>query len=326
MKHLTNQELADIFADIADFLEAKDVPHKPTAYRNAADYLTATKEDIAARYFDGGAKALEPLPAIGESIAKKIGELLDTGQLKYYEKLKKQLPVAMGELTAIEGIGPKTVYELYKKLKIRNLADIERAARQHKISQLEGFTKKTEDNILAGLKQLQHQTARRPLRAVQHVADNLVRHLKRLDGVKHAATAGSIRRRQATIGDIDLVAAASNPATVIKAFCNFPDVVRVYSHGDTKALVRLKQGIDADLRVVSPGSYGAALQYFTGPKDHSIATRELARDQGLKLNEYGLFKGKKKIAGATEKGVYQKLKLTYQPPSQRSHTLPTNDD
>jgi DNA polymerase (family X) len=245
--------------------------------------------------------------------------------LKYYQRLQKQLPVAMGELTAVEGVGPKTVQALYKKLKITNLQELEQAARQHKIHELSGFKEKTEENILRGIDLLKKTKERRPLRAVLPVAEAILKKIKQHQSVSQAEVAGSLRRRESTVGDIDMLAVSSRGKEVVDLFCGLPEVDHVYSKGSTKALVRLKQGIDADLRVVPAKSFGAALQYFTGNKAHSIATRKLAQKRGMKLNEYGLFKGEKPVAGRSEQGIYRALGLPHIPPEERNEKLPITD-
>lgn len=319
---MNNQDIARILFDIADFLEAQDVPFKPRAYHQAAEYIERTSEDLVKLYKKRGVDALEALPAVGQNIAKKIGELVDTGKLKYLEKLQHALPVEMGELVAIEGVGPKTVRRLYDHCKVRTLADLKRACQSHAIQRIRGFREKTEQKIEEGIELLQRSQERRPLRAIVPVAQRIERALLDTPGVSRVAAAGSIRRREATVGDIDIVAASTQPQKVIDKFVSLPEVIHIYGKGETKALVRLTHGIDADLRVVDPKSYGAALQYFTGNKAHSIATRKLAQAKGMKLNEYGLFKRKRQIAGKSEKEIYHKLGLPYIKPERRTGVLP----
>ncbi|MBI4021735.1 MAG: hypothetical protein HY372_00075 [Candidatus Andersenbacteria bacterium] len=319
---MRNFEIARILIEVADYLEAKNVRFKPQAYRQAAEYIERTRTDIGRLFTRRGIEALEALPAIGPHIAKKIGEISKTGRLRYLEKLEAELPVAMGELTAIEGLGPRTVARLYRELQIRTLPDLARAVSQHRIQQLAGFSEKRERQLAEGIALLRQSQRRLAWREVQPVAQRLVRWLQARPEVSAAEAAGSVRRGERTIGDIDLVAAARNRQPVLAAFCALPDVVHVFGCGDTKALVRLAQGIDADLRVVPPGSFGAALQYFTGNKAHSIATRALARRRGLKLNEYGLFDRQgRRIAGKDEAGIYRALKLTLPAPAERTGVL-----
>lgn len=262
---VTNEQIARVLYEIADYLQADKIRFKPEAYREAAKFVEHYKEELVDVYKRGGEEALEDLPEIGESIAKKVGELIDTGELKYLEKLRQKFSG--------------------KKVKIT------------------------------------HRDKRKALSEVLPIAEKIVAQLKRLQEVEKIEIAGSLRRKTKTIGDVDLVAASRKPTKVMDAFASLPEVEQVYSKGNTKTLVRLKQGMDADLRVVPPESYGAALQYFTGPKEHSIATRRLAGDRGMKLNEYGLFKGKKKLAGKTEKEIYDALGLEFEKPEERSGKL-----
>lgn len=315
---MTNREIAAILYEVADFLEADDVQFKPRAYRRAAQSVEALNEELVDIYKNGGLKSLDELPDIGAHIAKKIAELLETRKLIYYERLTKKLPVHMSELTAIEGVGPKTVKALYKHLKIRTLANLERAARAGKLRTIPGFHEKSEEKILNGIIFLKQGHGRILLGDALPLARQIVEELKKLSQTKHVVAAGSLRRMQETIGDLDLLAASDDPSKLMDAFCSLPHVEHIYARGSSKSLVRLKQGIDADLRVVPEESFGAALQYFTGNKAHSIATRKLAMKKGLKLNEYGVFKGNKRVAGRTEEEVYRALGLPYIEPELRN--------
>lgn len=319
---MRNYEIARILFEVADFLEAKNVAFKPQAYRQAAEYVERSEREMKRIFEETGVEGLIKLPAIGPNIAKKIGELITSGRLKYLKKLEGELPVAMGELTAIEGVGPKTVARLYRALRVRTVSDLARAVAAHRVQRVRGFSDVKERALARSLTLLRTAKRRRPLRAVWPVAQRLVVQLKKHPDVQHAAVAGSLRRRERMIGDIDLVASACAPEKVLTVFCGLPDVAHVYSCGETKALVRLSQGIDADLRVVPPESFGAALQYFTGNKAHSIATRALARRLAMKLNEYGLFdRHGRRVAGKDEEGIYRALKLPLPPPEKRSGVL-----
>jgi len=314
---MKNQEIAHIFYEIAQFLEMEGVQFKPQAYQKAAITLENLKENIEEIYKKGGRKALEKIPGVGKSIAEKIEEYLKTGRIKYYEELKKKTPVEMEELTAIEGVGPKMVKVLYQKLGIRNLKDLEKAARAHKIAPLFGFGEKTERNILEGIEFLKKSKGRFLLGEILPQVREIERKLRALKEVKKVAVAGSVRRRKETIGDVDFLVVSDNPQKVMDFFTSLPQIVKVWGKGTTKSSIRLKQGFDVDLRVVPEDSFGSALQYFTGSKEHNIATRKLALEKGLKLNEYGVFKGKKKIAGRTEEEVYKAIGLPWIPPELR---------
>jgi DNA polymerase (family 10) len=314
---MKNQEIANILYEIAYFLEMDGVPFKPFAYEKAAITLENLEEDVEDIYKRGGTKALEAIPGIGKSIAQKIEEYLKTGKIKYYETLKKKMPVNIEELTAVEGVGPKMVKTLYQELGIRNLKDLEKAARAHKIAPLFGFGEKTEQNILQGIEFLKRSKGRFLLGEVLPVAKEIATTLVNLKEVKRIDLAGSLRRRKETIGDVDLLVVADKPEKVMDVFVNLPGVVKVWGKGTTKSSVRLKQGFDVDLRVIPEKCYGSALQYFTGSKAHNIATRKIAIDKGLKLSEYGLFKGKKMIAGESEEEIYKKLGMDWIPPELR---------
>jgi len=224
------------------------------------------------------------------------------------------------ELTAIEGVGPKTVATLYRKLKITNLLGLERAAKQGRISALPGMGKKTEANILAGIEMRKRATDRVPLGYVLPLATSMEERLRAVRGVRHAVVAGSVRRRKETVGDIDIVVTTDDPEGVMKAFVAFPEIADVLEHGPTKTVAVLDGGMHADIRVVPDDAFGAALQYFTGSKEHNVAVRKMAITKGMKLNEYGLWKGKKRLASRTEADVYTALGLPLMEPEIRTDT------
>ena len=329
---MINQELANIFYEIADFLEMENIQFKPRALQKAAISLESLERDVRDIYREGGRKSLEKIPGVGESIAEKIEEYLKTGKIKYYQDLKRKTPVKMQDLTAIEGLGPKKVKTLYQKLGIRNIKDLEKAVKTHKIAPLFGFGEKTEKNILEGIMFLKRSKGRFLLGDILPEAREIEQKLKSLKEIDKISVAGSVRRRKETIGDIDFLVITKNPAKVMDFFVSLPGIIKVWGKGSTKSSVRVKQGFDVDLRVVPEKSYGSALQYFTGSKEHNIATRKIAMDKGLKLSEYGLFtlpnfskknlggfRGKKMIAGKTEEGIYQKLGMEWMPPEMREN-------
>jgi DNA polymerase (family 10) len=316
---MKNQEIAKIFYEIGDFLEMDEVPFKPYAYQKAAITLETLEEDVEEIYKKGGIKALERIPGVGKSIAEKIEEYLKTGRIKYYEQFKKKLPLNLEEITSVEGMGPKRAKILYQKLGIKNLKDLEKKARVHKIAPLEGFGEKTEKNILAGIKFLKRSRGRFLLGDILPKVKEVRQKLEKLKWVEAVDPAGSVRRMKETIGDADLLVISKNPQKVMDFFVRLPGVVRVWGKGSTKSSVRMKEGFDMDLRVVPKKSYGSALQYFTGSKEHNIATRRIAMDKGLKLSEYGLFRGKKMVAGKTEKDLYKALGMQWMPPEMREN-------
>lgn len=317
---MTNQDIAKILRTIGEYLAMQDVPFKPRAYEKAAETIEALEEEVSEIYRKGGLEALEDIPGVGKSIAEHIEELLKTGRLKYYEELKKKTPVDLDMLTHVEGLGPKKIKILYQKLNVRNLADLERAAKAGKIQKLEGFGEKSGENILKGIEFLKRSGGRFILGFVMPDIRELERRLKSLKEVQRVVAAGSVRRRKETIGDVDILAISDKPARVMDFFVHMPEVIAVQAYGETKSAVKLKSGMDVDLRVVPAASYGAALNYFTGSKDHNVALRELAIKHGWKLNEYGLFKGGKMIAGKTEEEIYEKLGLRYIEPEIREMT------
>jgi DNA polymerase (family 10) len=317
---MTNEEIANILREIGIYLDMDNVPFKPRAYEKASEGVLGLDKDVREIYKTGGLAALEKIPAVGASIAEKIEELLKTGKIKYYESLKKKIPVRLSELRSVEGLGPKTIKTLYQKLKIRSLSDLEKAARGGKIKKLEGFGAKSEENILKGIEFLRKSGGRFVLGFVMPQIREIESRLKRLPQVQEINVAGSVRRRKETIGDADILIISDNPKPVMDFFVNMSEVARVFAHGETKSAVKLKNGLDVDLRVLPKESYGAGLNYFTGSKDHNVELRRIAIDKGFKLNEYGLFKGKKQVAGRTEADLYKALDLRYIEPELREMT------
>jgi DNA polymerase (family 10) len=317
---LKNPEVAKILNEIAVLLEMDNVQFKPRAYEKAARAIEALEESVEEIYAKGGEKALMEIPGVGASIAEKIGELIKTGRLKYYEDLKKKVPVDLESLYGIEGLGPKTIKTLYQQLGIKTIDDLEKAAREHKISKLPGFKEKTEQNILKGIEFAKKGKGRYILGFTLPLIRDIENRLKALPGVTKAVAAGSVRRWKETIGDADFLVISNNHQSVMDFFTSMPEVIDIISKGDTKSSVKLKTGMGVDVRVLSEANFGAALQYFTGGKDHNVALRRIAQEKGMKLSEYGLFKGDKQIAGRTEEEVYEKLGLDWMPPELRENT------
>ncbi|MBX3024467.1 DNA polymerase/3'-5' exonuclease PolX [bacterium] len=316
----TNAEIAARLRELALFLEMRGVAFKPRAYEKAASAVEALDRPIAQLFAEGGQKALATVPHVGAGIAERIGELIATGHTADLDAMRAETPVDILALTSLEGVGPKMVKHLYDELGVRTLADLERAARAGRVRRLPHSGEKTERKILEGLALLAQRSGRRPLGAVLDLAEDIERRLAALPGVRQAAVAGSVRRRRDTIGDLDFLVVADAPAAVMRAFVALPEVAHVHGSGPTKTMVRLDNGMDADLRVVPAESFGAALHYFTGSKDHNVALRRLAMERGLKLNEYGVFRGERAIAGRTEAEVYRALGLPFIPPELREMT------
>ncbi|MFA5083818.1 MAG: DNA polymerase/3'-5' exonuclease PolX [Candidatus Paceibacterota bacterium] len=317
---MINKELAKIFYDISVHLEMEGVAFKPYAYERAALSLDSLSESVEDIYEQGGIKALKEIPGVGESIAEKIEEYIKTGKVGEYENFRKKMPVDIDELSAVEGVGPKMIRDLYRELKIKNLNDLEKAAKAGKIRNLSRFGEKTEKNILQGIEFLKRTKGRFLLGDILPVVDEIIANLKSLKEVEKISPAGSVRRMKETIGDVDILITSSDPKKVIGYFVSLPDVIKIWGEGPTKASVRLKDGFDVDLRVLPEKEFGSALQYFTGSKEHNIALRRIAIEKGMKLNEYGLFKGKKSIASETEEGIYKALGFPYFEPELRENT------
>lgn len=316
---MRNSEVAGVLYDIADMLEMQNVDFKPAAYRKAARSVEESPQDINEIYKSEGKDGLMKLPGVGASISEKIEELLTTGKLKYYDELKKKFPKHISELMEVPGLGPKRIKLLHEKLKISTLKQLEDAVKKHRISQLATFGEKSEDDIARGIALLKQGRERLLLGYALPTALEIESRLKALKFVKDASIAGSLRRRKETIGDIDVLATSRDAAKVMKFFTGMPDVARILAEGGTKSSAILKSGLQVDLRVVKPESYGAALQYFTGSKEHNIVLRELAIRKGLKVNEYGVFRDSKKIAGRTEKEVYKALGMDCPEPELREN-------
>ena len=331
---MSNQKIAKIFYELADYYEmdGNAIPFKPQAYRKAAAMIESLKSDIGEVYQRGGIEALMEIPGVGEGIAKKIEEYIKTGKIKEYEKFKKKIPIDLDNIVKVEGMGVKKAKILYEKLGIKNLKDLEKAAKAHKIAPLFGFGEKTEKNILENIEFLKRSKGRFLLGEISPIVDEIISKFKNFKikpsseissitgEVKKISEAGSLRRRKETIGDADILIASNNPSKIINYFISLPGIAKILGKGTTKVSVKMAAGFDVDIRVVSEKSFGSALQYFTGSKEHNIVLRKIAISKGLKLNEYGLFKGNKMIAGENEENIYKLLGLNYIEPELRENT------
>lgn len=319
----SNQSIAGLLREIGEYLAMQNIPFKPRAYERAAGVIEGLEEEVAETYKRGGLKALEEIPGVGVSIAEKIEEFIKTGKVKYYDGLKKKTPVDLASLSRIEGLGPKSIKKLYQKLGVSNLGDLEKAAKTGKIAKLEGFGAKSEGKILKGIGFARKSGNRFVLGFMMPVIRNIEVRLAKLPGAEKITVAGSTRRRKETIGDVDILAVSAKPKAIMEYFVSMPEVVAVAAHGETKSSVKIKSGINIDLRVVAKNSYGAALNYFTGSKDHNVALRQIAVRKGWKLNEYGLFsmKGKteRMIAGKDEEELYKAFGMDYIEPELREN-------
>ena len=313
---MKNQEIAAIFNEIAGLLEIKgENPFRIRAYKRAAQNIEGHTKNIA----DLSREELLEISGIGKDLADKIGEYLKTGKVASYEDLKKEVPAGLAELLSVPSLGPKTAKLLHERLKIKNIDELEKLAREHKLSGLPGIKEKTEENIIRGIELLRRGKERQPLGRVLPLASVIVEYLKKNAPVKKISVAGSLRRMKDTVRDIDILITSSNPHDVMKTFVHLPDVKEVLMHGATKSSIITSEGIQVDLRVVEEESFGAALAYFTGSKEHNIRLREMAVKKGLKINEYGIFREKdnKRLGGKNEEDVYAILGLQYVPHEMR---------
>lgn len=313
---MKNQEIVRIFNDIADLLEIKgENPFRIRAYRRAALNIESLSTDIASTPKD----ELMEIPGIGQDLAGKILEYIQTGKMQAYEDLKKEVPEGLSGLLSVPSLGPKTAKLLFEKLQVKDLDDLARLAREHKLIGLPGIKEKTEENIIKGIEMLKRGMERQPLGKVLPIAKDIVGYLETHAPVDQIKIAGSIRRWKDTVKDIDILATSRDPKAVMNAFVHLPSVQDILMHGPTKSSVIIHEGLQVDLRVVEEDSFGAALAYFTGSKAHNIRLREMAVKAGLKINEYGIFREKddKKLGGKREEDVYRILGLPFIAPELR---------
>jgi len=300
-------------ADLLDIQGAN--PFRARAYRNGARTVRGLGKDVGDLLAHG--LDLTTLPGIGTDLAAKIVEIRETGNLKALEKLRTQVPPTLEDLLLIPGLGPRRVQALYNSLNIQNLDGLERAIRAGQVQELHGFGAKIQEQILAAIASQRRKKPRRLRSVVAPEAEALIAYMKESRAVQQIEIAGSFRRGKDMVGDLDILACAQRSAQVVDHFVNYPQVTRITAQGNTRASVVLTSGLDVDLRIVDRSSFGSALQYFTGSKAHSIRVRRLAQGKDLKLNEYGVFRGARKIAGRTEASVYRALGLPLIPPELR---------
>jgi DNA polymerase (family 10) len=315
---MKNFEIAKVLYEIAELLEMKQVQFKPRAYRRAAQNIENLSEDIEDIYKKGN---LENIPGIGESIASKIKELIETNHLEYLDELRKEFPSGSLELVKIEGIGPKIAVQLSKELGIKSVNDLESAARAGKIKNIRGFGPKKEENILHAIELFKSSQERFLLGDIMPIANDIQQYMKKLKFISKIDIAGSIRRKKETIGDIDILVVTNQPKNTIEHFIKYPKIREILSQGEIRSTIVINQGIQVDIRVMETESYGAGLLYFTGSKEHNIKLRDFAKKKNWKLNEYGLFdeKNNSLLAGNTELELYKKLGMSYIEPEMREN-------
>ncbi len=313
---ITNTYIAKQFKQLADLLAIEgDNPFKIRAYRNASRTIANLPESLQTKVNRGD--DIAQIPTIGSHISAKIREILQTGHLKKLELLKRRFPSHLTDLLSIEGIGPKRAKVLYESLGIDTLNKLRTAARAHRIQTLPGFSATLEAKILKGTVLAKKEGHRFLYADTEPHAQALERYLKRCPGILDVVIAGSFRRHKDTVGDLDIVTTSHTPGQVMECFVRYPDVREVILHGDTRSTVILHNDLQVDLRCVAPESFGATLHYFTGSKSHNIAIRIFEKAKGFKVNEYGIFQGKKRIAGATEEEFYRAVGLRYIEPELR---------
>ncbi|HTY46329.1 MAG TPA: DNA polymerase/3'-5' exonuclease PolX [Methanomassiliicoccales archaeon] len=315
---MRNAEVARVLYEIADLLELQGVNFKPNAYRKAARSIENLTDDIEQVHKED---KLRDIPGVGDAIAKKLDELLTTGNLGYLEELRKQFPPGLLQIMAIPELGPKTAVHLYNELKITNLDELKKAVEEHRIQGLKGFGPRSEERILQGIALVEGRTGRMLLGRAYPVAMQVLEYVRSKANLEKISLAGSLRRMKETIGDIDLIAGSDDAKWVMDVFTTYPEVEDVIMRGPTKSSLRLKGGLQVDLRVVKEVEYGAALQYFTGSKDHNIVLRQMAIDKGMKLNEYALSMKETGavVARETEEDIYKALGLEIMPPEIREN-------
>lgn len=314
---ITKEKVINILEDITVLLELTgENPFKSRAYSNAARNLEKVDEDLGDLARQGKIFEIE---GIGDAIGKKITELLSTGKLDYYEKLKASVPPGHLEMLKISGLGPKKIHTIYQELGITTVGELAYAGHENRLAELKGFGKKTQDNILAGIERLERYSERRLYDEVSGHADALLEFLKKNKHVSAVNIAGSLRRGNETIKDIDLLASSSHPEKLAEAFAGYGEVASVIVRGDTKVSVILKAGINVDLRIVTQDEFPYALHHFTGSKEHNTAMRGRAKDLGLKMNEYGLFQGEQNIICHNEEEIFAALGLQYIEPELREN-------
>lgn len=313
-----NADIALVFQQIADLLEIKgENPFRVRAYRNAARTLDTLGPSVQSMLEQG--RDLKELPGIGADLSAKIADIAATGTCALREQLRRELPPAIHELLSVPGLGPKRVHTLYQERSIQTLEQLAAAARNGTIRDVPGFGKRTEQRILEAVEAKLSKEKRFSIAEAVRSVEPLLAYLKANTDAGRIEVAGSFRRQQETVGDLDIVASSQRPIRMLQQFAVYPEVAAVLSQGSTRASVRLRQGMQVDMRAVADVSFGAALHYFTGSKAHNIAVRRLAQTRGYKLNEYGVFSGERRIAGETEVSVFKSLGLPYIEPELREN-------
>ncbi|HLD56117.1 MAG TPA: DNA polymerase/3'-5' exonuclease PolX, partial [Candidatus Omnitrophota bacterium] len=316
---MENREIAQVLEEIAEFLEIKgDNPFKIRAYHNGARLVEGLAEDIRP-LAESGRLATGEIKGIGIGLAEKISELVKTGKCKYHEELKRSLPRGVLNILQIPGLGPKRAKVLYEKLGVKDVAELEYACQENRLISLDGFGEKSQARVLEAIKHYNKSKGYFLIAQALEESAALVKHLKKSKEAIRIEVAGSVRRHNEIVHDVDILASAKNPTPIHRLFTSYSKVDQVLAKGETKSSVILKSGLQADLRTVSDKEFPYALYYFTGSKEHNVATRTIAKRRGLKISEYGIFKGRKLIPCKTEADLFKVLKLNYIPPELREN-------
>lgn len=313
-----NKEVAEIFFKIADALEILgEMQFKVLAYRKAARVISELPDDLREIYKKG---KLEEIPGIGEGIAKKIKEYIETGKMKKAEEVLSKLPEGLLPLMSIPSLGPKTIALAYKKLGVKNIDDLKRVLKDGSLAKLPGMGAKKIENIIKGIELWEKGQQRFLLGQIYPLVEEIIKELKAHKEIIEAIPAGSYRRMKETVGDVDILVMTEESKKAVDIFCSLKGVERILAQGDTKGSCIFHGNIQVDLRAIPPDSFGSALQYFTGSKAHNVHLRSIAKQKGLKISEYGVFKGDEKIAGEKEEEVYESIGLIWIPPEMREDT------
>ncbi len=320
---MTNASIADVLTTIGKLLELKgENVFRIRAYDRAAQTIASYPKELKDIYEQGGTDALKEIAGIGEDLSLKIEEMVTTGKLEYLEKLQKTVPEGLLQIMKIQGMGPKKTKLLWEKFKVETVEDLQKVVASGKLEKLKGWGEKSVENITKGIAVREELGRRLPLPKAKPLAEEIVAQLKTMKGVEQIEIAGSMRRARETVGDIDILVSAKNAAPIMEKFCTLPGVARILGQGETKSSVILKEGIQADLRVVDANAFGAALLYFTGSKEHNVHLRQMALEKGMTINEYGIHKGSAKekgklVASKTEQDIYKVVGLPWIPPELR---------
>jgi len=313
-----NERVSKVLYEMGEILTIKGDRFRSRAFNMAAQRVTALTEDVQQIY---ERSELEDIPGVGKGIAGVITELLETGGSTQLEELRESLPHGVRDLMQLEGVGPRKAIRLNKELGVTSIDELEQAAKAEKVRPLKGFGPKTEENLQRSIEEYRLMQGRFLLGAVLPVIDDIIKWMKESEAVLDVEVAGSARRRKETVGDLDVLVASNEPVEVTERFVSMPPIIRVLAQGPTKSTVVLEKNLQVDLRVIEPGNYGAALQYFTGSKEHNVKLRTISVKMGYKLNEYGLYERESgnRVAGETEEGIYRILGMDLMPPELREN-------